>query len=226
MGASSHCPYSQQMLDIPPPSPSTTTSTTTSTVHGDAGRDEDDEYENEENGSVVDTDLSGEAAFYSSAPSHQLLRSASEEALPVSLSCDFSFNGKLNVDKKEIKLSSDSFNGTNKVISTSAVLPTTNKSFIADTTARANTSTTPRPASTVADANRTATTSSDSKQLLHTSQTLDRTTSQTISRFTITLVPIDKSSQALKTETTPLEKEISVKKSAKKKKKKYPEYKV
>jgi hypothetical protein len=207
------------MLDIPPPSPSTTTSTTTSTVHGDAGRDEDDEYENEENGSVVDTDLSGEAAFYSSAPSHQLLRSASEEALPVSLSCDFSFNGKL--DKKEIKLSSDSFNGTNKVISTSTVFPTTSKSFIADTTA-----TTTMPASTLANANTTTTTSSDSKQLLHTSQTLDRTNAQTISRFTITLVPTDKTSQTVKTETTPDEKDISVKKSAKKKKKKYPEYKV
>jgi hypothetical protein len=199
--------YSQQILDIPPLSPSTTTSTTTSTVHGDAGRDEDDEYENEENGSVVDTDQSGEAAFYSSAPSHQLLRSASEEALPVSLSCD----------KKEIKLSSDSFNGTNKVIST-VVFPTTNKSFIADTSATAFVSTTSIPVST-------ATTSSNSKQLLHTSQTLDRTTSQTISRFTITLVD-NKSSQAVKTETIPDEKEISAKKSAKKKKKKYPEYKV
>jgi len=211
-----------------PPSPSTTTSTTTSTIHGDGGRDEEDEYENEENGSVVDTDLSGEAAFYASGTSHQiqefsqLVRSASEEALPVSLSCDFSISGKLNLNKKQIRLTSDSFNGINKVISTSAVFPTTDQSFVADRTATATASTTTISASAETDAKPSATTSSDNQQLLHSSETLDRTRPQTISRFTVTLIS---------KETTPkvidkaLDKDL--KKSAKKKtRKKYPEYKV
>ena len=185
-----------------PPSPSTTTSTTTSTVH-------DNNREDDENGSNLDTDLSGDAAFYGSGMGGPMVRSASEEALPVSLSCDFTVSGKLNLKNTDLKkLGSESYNGlnSNQHFNTYAVLPThcADQTVIAGTTtATAITSTTagtsdPIPStSAAADAeSTTASAAADSKQLLHSPPTLDRKSTTTISRFTVTLV-----SQEVKTET-------------------------
>ena len=175
-----------------PPSPSTTTSTTTSTVH-DNNRDEND--------SNLDTDLSGDTAFYGTGFAGPMLRSASEEALPVSLSCDFTVSGKLNLKNTEImKLGSESYNGlnSNQVFNTSVVLPThcAEQTVIAGTTTATTIATTtadpsdPIPSTSAAPnaESGTAATPADGKQLLHSPSALDRKSSKTISRFTVTLV--------------------------------------
>lgn len=208
LGTSKLCPYTQKIIDLQPPSPSTTTSTTTSTVH-------DNNREDDENGSNLDTDLSGDAAFYGSGMGGPMVRSASEEALPVSLSCDFTVSGKLNLTNADLqKLGSESINGLNSnPFNTYAVLPshcadqtviagTTTATTVTSSTAR---TTDPIPStSAAADAEpTTASAAADGKQLLHSPSTLDRKSTTTISRFTVTLV-----SQEVKTETNANDREI------------------
>ncbi|XP_054169094.1 disintegrin and metalloproteinase domain-containing protein unc-71-like [Oppia nitens] len=232
IGTGSLCPYTKKIQQMQPPSPSTTTSTTTSTVH-DNNRDED------ENGSVLDTDLSGDAAFYGSGVCQPMLRSASEEALPVSLSCDFTVSGQLSLKTKEtLRLSSDSYNGfpSNQVFTTSVVLPphcpessvaagrAAATAIAATTIARTD----PLPETPLSSDPQpdTASTAADGQQLLHTSSPLDRKSPKTISRFTVTLVTKDSIHESTTDDQSPQKEKHLHKKAKKKSKKKFPEYKV